>query len=377
MYRRLLNYEEEQVSVQLSYTEKAENYNEFYAYLHLHQCDRIPFEVQLKRLFCAVSRLQKEALLDGASPVFLRFYLSDSANEAQPLQEAIQVSGLSCAISVIEQPPQEEGSKIALLMYFVSEIKLRQGKDFTSFRSADGIEHYWWCGPEVAECSSEHQTRMLFEMYEEALRRQQMSVKENCVRTWFYVQNIDVNYAGMSRARNEFFAQHGLTADTHYIASTGIQGRSADYHVSVRMDGYAVRGLDEKNIQYLDAREYLSPTRLYGVTFERGVCLHYADRLKCYISGTASIDKDGNVLYLGDVVKQAERALLNVEKLLEEGSSSLDDLAFLTVYLRDVSDTAAVRELLTKRLPEVPLLIVYAPVCRPTWLIEMEGISVR
>lgn len=376
MYRQIFNYEEEQASAQMSYTEKAENYDEFYIYLHLHHCENSPFEEQLKRLFSAVKRLKGERRLEGASPVFLRFYLSDSTNEAEPLRKALEENAIPCAISVIEQPPLD-GSKISLLMYFVSEIKVRQGKEFTSFQSADGVEHYWWCGPQVAECSSEHQTRMLFEMYEEALRRHHMSVKDNCIRTWFYVQNIDVNYAGMSRARNEFFAQHGLTADTHYITSTGIQGRSADYNVTVRMDGYSVKGLKEEDIQYLDARAYLSPTRIYNVTFERGVCLHYTDRLKCYISGTASIDKDGNVLYLGDVVKQTERALLNVEKLLEEGHSSLEDIAFLTVYLRDVSDTPAVQKFLQDRLPNIPLLIVYAPVCRPTWLIEMECISVK
>lgn len=376
MYRQTFNYTKEKVLLQVAYTEKAENYNEFYAYLHLCQNENVPFDKQLERLFAAIERFQGEPLVEGAAPVFMRFYLSDAANEAEPLESLLKEKKFPCAISIIEQPPLD-GRKIALLLYFVSEIRVRQGRDFTSFQSSDGVEHFYWCGPQVAECSSEHQTRMLFELYEEALRRHQMNVRDNCVRTWFYVQNIDVNYAGMSRARNEFFAQHGLTANTHYIASTGIQGRSADYHVTVRMDGYAIRGLDEKNIQYLDAREYLSPTRIYNVTFERGVCLHFSDRSKCYISGTASIDKDGNVLYLGDVVRQTERALLNIEKLLEEGGATLNDLAFLTVYLRDVSDTSAVRKLLEKRLPGVPMLLVYAPVCRPTWLIEMECITVK
>lgn len=376
MFRQTFIYDKEQAVVQLSYTRKKSSYNEFYAYVHLQGCENKSFEIQLSCLSRVFQHLQRESLLCGASPVFSRFYLSDAANEAELLESWLERTGVQCAVSIIEQPPLD-GSKIAALIYFVSGAKVRKAPNFVSVATPDNLEHNWWCGPQIAECSSEHQTRMLFEMYEEALRTKGMSVKDNCIRTWFYVQNIDVNYAGMSRARNEFFAQHGLTADTHYITSTGIQGRSADYKVLVRMDGYAVKGMDEKDIQYLDAREYLSPTRIYNVTFERGVCLHLADRSKCYISGTASIDKDGNVLYVGDVVQQTERALLNVEKLLEEGSSSLDDLAFLTVYLRDVSDTQAVRRHLEKCLPEVPLLIVYAPVCRPTWLVEMECITIK
>ena len=48
---------------------------------------------------------------------------------------------------------------------------------------------------------------------------------DNCIRTWFFVQNVDVNYAGVVKARNEVFVTQNLTEKTHYIASTGIGGR--------------------------------------------------------------------------------------------------------------------------------------------------------
>ena len=44
----------------------------------------------------------------------------------------------------------------------------------------------------------------------------------------FIIENIDGNYKGVVEARREFFAEHGLTPDTHFIASTGIEGASAD-----------------------------------------------------------------------------------------------------------------------------------------------------
>ena len=47
----------------------------------------------------------------------------------------------------------------------------------------------------------------------------------NCIRTWFFVQNVDVNYAGVVKARNEVFVTQNLTEKTHYISSTGIGGR--------------------------------------------------------------------------------------------------------------------------------------------------------
>ena len=55
-------------------------------------------------------------------------------------------------------------------------------------------------------------------------------LSENCIRTWIYVQNVDTNYAGVVKARNEVFVTQNLTEKTHYIASTGIGGR----HVVVK-----------------------------------------------------------------------------------------------------------------------------------------------
>lgn len=34
---------------------------------------------------------------------------------------------------------------------------------------------------------------------------------DNCIRTWFFVQNVDVNYAGVVKARNEVFVTQNLT----------------------------------------------------------------------------------------------------------------------------------------------------------------------
>ncbi len=373
---RTFSYAQEGVSIQLSHTGNKDTYNEFYAYFHIDNPTHKAYGVQQDALFQAFNHLQKEELLKGAVPVFARFYLSDTANHAAALKEALKNEGTDTAFSIIEQPPLD-GSKISLWVYFASKVTPFKDEDFQGFISPDGTRHYWWVGPQINECSSEHQARMLLEYYQLALKRHDMSIKDNCLRTWFYVQNIDVNYAGMSKARNEFFKTCGLNARTHYITSTGIQGRSADYHVSVRLDAYAAKGIPLKNIQYLDAREYLSPTRIYDVTFERGVCVHLSDRNKYYISGTASIDKDGNVMYVGDIEKQTERMLLNVEKLLEEGGANLKDLAFATVYLRDPSDEPSVRRILDERLAGIPRVILYAPVCRPTWLIEMECIAVK
>jgi enamine deaminase RidA (YjgF/YER057c/UK114 family) len=83
------------------------------------------------------------------------------------------------------------------------------------------------------------------------------------------------------------------------------------------------------------------------------------------------------VLYVGDIVKQTKRMWENVEVLLQEGGMDFNDVMHLVVYLRDTGDYEVVNELFRQRFPDIPTVISLAPVCRPTWLIEMECIAVK
>ena len=49
----------------------------------------------------------------------------------------------------------------------------------------------------------------------------------------------------------------------------------------------------------------------------------------------------------------------------------------MLVYLRDPADYAVVREMYEERFPDIPRVIVLAPVCRPGWLIEMECMAMH
>ena len=66
----------------------------------------------------------------------------------------------------------------------------------------------------------------------------------------------------------------------------------------------------------------------------------------------------------------------NVNALLKEADSGFNDVAQIIVYLRDIADYQTVKEIFDKRFPDIPRVITLAPVCRPTWLIEMECVAV-
>lgn len=223
---------------------------------------------------------------------------------------------------------------------------------------------------------SEAQTREILETYESELAIEGLCIKDDCVRTWFYVDDVDNNYTGLVVARKENFEAQGMTKDTHYLASTGISGYAVKPGTIVQMDALAVKGAFSQ--YYLYAPQNFNPTYEYGVTFERGVVLKYGGESHILISGTASINNKGEIVCPGDVVAQTHRMLENVEALLGEADSSWRDVRMMVVYLRNAGDYSKVAPIFEDRFgSDIPFVITLAPVCRPGWLIETECIAVK
>jgi enamine deaminase RidA (YjgF/YER057c/UK114 family) len=334
-----------------------------------------------------VSRAYRGALdsvgLNPGTAILRRFFCSDVHNQAGlltvcPLAHSSNGDG-ACVVSVVGQPP-DPPARLALWACHVSDPagkldKTQDGPHLT-LRRGD-LAHHWTAGITcTAGQTSYDQTRGIFGKYDVLLRERGMSLADNVIRTWLFVQNIDVDYPGLVAARREFFAEHGLTPTTHFIASSGIGGTHADSDARVAMDVYAISGLRPEQIKFLSAPDHLSPTYVYGVTFERGTSVAWQDRKHVFISGTASIDDQGRILYPGDVSRQLDRTLENIEVLLKQAGATLQDMCSFIVYVRDPADYALARRRMHERFGDAPIVIVAAPVCRPGWLIEVEGTAV-
>jgi reactive intermediate/imine deaminase len=64
-------------------------------------------------------------------------------------------------------------------------------------------------------------------------------------------------------------------------------------------------------------------------------------------SGQAAIDRDGNLIGVGDFAAQAEQVFANLAEVLEAGGSSLAQVIKVTIYLTDMArfpDIVALRE---------------------------------
>ncbi|ABQ29080.1 Endoribonuclease L-PSP (plasmid) [Acidiphilium cryptum JF-5] len=328
---------------------------------------------------------RQELGLPAGGSVFRRLFVSDAMNQAPLLRRsrlAEDEDGSPVALSIIQQPPLS-GTKLSLLAYHVSgalDLSKRRLTPRHVVVEKNGLAHLWTTG--LCPGSDDRlvpvtqQTRRMFDTLIDGLDGLGGTLHNNCVRTWIYVKGIDVFYKDMVTSRSEMFLEQGLSAETHFIASTGIEGACAHRFDIVTMDAYSILGLAPQQVSYLNDFDRLCPTRDYNVTFERGTRIAYADRAHLFISGTASIDRSGQVVHPGNVMRQFDHALDNVEALLRAGSAGLSELMHLIVYLRDPTDHPRIKTALSERLPGVPAIIVQGPVCRPEWLVEVEGIAI-
>ena len=369
MNYRKLQFEELEVTAEVAAYEPKEGVTEWHVILHVNN-NQLPFGEQLGRLYEAEDRLPGMPEFWGAQYIMKRYFLSDSTNQ-QPLMR--QQKNIS--VSLIQQQPLD-GTKIAAWLYLQSGVEVRE-QNGAVVVSHNGYQHLWKMGMVKNQGGSARQTEELLTEYEAMLSKFNATLAENCIRTWFFVRDVDTNYHGLVVARRENFIQQGLTEKTHYISSTGIGGSPADTKALVQLGTYAITGLEPEQQHYLYAPTHLNPTYEYGVTFERGTVVEYGDRDHIFISGTASINNKGEVVHVGDIVLQTQRMWENVEALLKEGETGWEDVMQIVVYLRDTADYEVVRQLFAERFPHIPTVITLAPVCRPTWLVEMECIAVK
>jgi enamine deaminase RidA (YjgF/YER057c/UK114 family) len=370
MNENLSHYTYEDASADVFCFDNGTEVKEYHAMIHVVE-KGMPYAKQLEAVMNAYNGLLSQ--IPNARAVFKRYFLSDAANQAD---DVIMADVTDCAKSIIQQAPLD-GTKIALWVYLMTNIQTSITKSGLYEVSHGEFRHLFNASAHNLAANSEYQMRLLFNEYIMQLAEEGCTLSENCIRTWLFVNDIDLNYGGVVRARNQVFFTQGLTVHTHFISSTGIGGRQQDPNVLTQMDNYAVAGIKQEQIHYLYAPTHLNRTSDYGVSFERGTYIDYADRRHVFISGTASINNKGEIMFPKDIEKQTQRMIENVEVLLKEADCSFDEVGEMVVYLRDIADYDLVRNVFDTQFPGKPYIIVHAPVCRSGWLIEMECMAVK
>jgi 2-iminobutanoate/2-iminopropanoate deaminase len=128
--------------------------------------------------------------------------------------------------------------------------------------------------------------------------------------------------------------------------------------------------------------QVLNEAYAYGSAFSRGMRIDLKGLTILLISGTASIDDQGNTVHVGDLRAQLRRTFDNITGLLASEGATWHDIVRTTCYLRDIErDYKAFNEeraafYKEQGLDPLPASTgIQAILCRPDLLVEIEAIA--
>ena len=248
------------------------------------------------------------------------------------------------------------------------------------------------------------------------LRRRHLGLRlrnfgfRNIVRTWIYERDIvgkdgdgGQRYQKLNEARSRFFRNVKLDircglvnamvnlfrrfqdAGTIPPASTGIGASEGTFvmealAISTKRKDVYIKPL--QNPVQTNAFHYSQKQLLKGTSvgkkappfFSRGMSVVVSGDQMVLVSGTASIEGEKTV-HIGDVGKQTEVTMGNIERVLGQAGASLKDVPQLRVYIKKKQDYAKVKRAVEEKCPGVPCLYMIADVCRDDLLVEIEAIA--
>src|SRR3989338_2936114 len=75
--------------------------------------------------------------------------------------------------------------------------------------------------------------------------------------------------------------------------------------------------------------------------YSHGYKVDIGDSQMIFTTGQIDLDKDGNVVGIGDIEKKTEFVFESLQNILNEAGASLDDVVKATIYVTDINDCHA------------------------------------
>ena len=187
------------------------------------------------------------------------------------------------------------------------------------------------------------QTKEVFYNISKLLGREGINFKNVC-RTWIYLDHILSQYDDFNKGRNEVFKEFGLItsmdseSDYEKInlpASTGIEGGNI-YGASCIIDVSVIKPKTDKINIYNESGVLQNSAFRYGSAFSRSMVVEdKTNNTKLlYLSGTASINKTGDSVFIDDIQGQIKTTFDTIDKLLKNNNLTLSNICEGTVFLK-------------------------------------------
>ncbi len=190
-------------------------------------------------------------------------------------------------------------------------------------------------------------------------------------RTWFYLDKLLDWYAEFNSVRTDFFIRKGVF-DKLVPASTGI-GIGNLSGGALSADLYAVKPKNTK----CTVRPVSSPLQgeagSYKSSFSRAVEIQTPEEKRLLLSGTASIDKAGRSIYVGDGKGQIAETMRVVSALLESRGMPWSSVSRAIAYFIDKDDIPIFQtHCLSMGIRGLPCAYALTDICRADLSFEIE-----
>ena len=235
---------------------------------------------------------------------------------------------------------------------------------------SDGAARYCRVGaarPGDESAPRDQQAQAVFRGIRESLQAADTTFN-SILRTWFYLDDILGWYDEFNDLRDDFFTEHRVF-DGLVPASTGIGMKNAN-GAALTAEGLALQPLETG----IDARAVPSPKQCspleYGSSFSRAVEAALADHRRLYVSGTASIDREGRTVGAGDFKAQMDTTISVVEEILESRGMKWKNVTRAVAYVRRPEHIPALQAQIGGY--SMPVAVVPAVICRENLLFELE-----
>ena len=202
------------------------------------------------------------------------------------------------------------------------------------------------------------------------------------IRFWNYLPRINVDEDGLERYRHFNVGRHAAFVEAKWpphaappaACALGCSGNALTVMVLAGRDAPTAI----ENPRQVSAYRYPQQYGPCPPTFSRATLYRSGPVALLTISGTASI-VGHETLHRGDVAAQVDESLRNVHAVVEAANRAAGQSVFsidglkMKAYVRNATDTEAVRRQLKLRLPATPVPLVRADICRADLLFEIEA----
>ena len=96
-----------------------------------------------------------------------------------------------------------------------------------------------------------------------------------------------------------------------------------------------------------------------------------------YVSGTLALDKEFNVVHVGDAAKQTEFVLEQIKAVIESAGGTMADVTFNHIFLTDWANYAAVNGVYGKYFPgdKPARYCIQCGLVKPNALVEIASVA--